>query len=150
MLEYHASKLVRLKAKGKKWYVQISKPLELQTGKDKQIRRSTGATDRKRAERKQHRIAQQMYSEFDQVLDELKPRPPMKFTYLTGPPDPLVMFRPRPEIPRQDPAKHLSRVRQQYCERRNWGRLNRRTTQTATLKNSLKWWGISKLIKSRK
>ncbi len=121
-MNFHTSKLIRLKAKGNKWYVQVTKPLGLQAGKDKQIRRSTGTTDRKQAERSEHRIAQQIYAEFDRQLDELKPQPPVKFTFLTGPPDPLFNFRPRPEIPKQDPAMRLSRVRPQYINERNWNR----------------------------
>ena len=122
-MSYHPPKLVSLKSKGGTWYVQVTKPIELQKGKDKQIRRSTGTTDRKEAERRKHRITDEIYQFFDGEFDRLQPQPPIKFTYVTGPVDPLWEYRPKPVIPKKDASKRLTRVLPQYIEGRNWNRI---------------------------
>ncbi|WP_371257384.1 DUF6538 domain-containing protein [Phaeobacter sp. 11ANDIMAR09] len=78
---YHPSKLVCLKAKGDVWYVQVTKPNELQVKNNKQVRRSTGTTDKKEAERRQHRITEEIYAFFDSEIDRLNPQPPVKIVY---------------------------------------------------------------------
>ena len=122
-MNYHGSKLVQLKAKANKWYVQVTKPAGLQNGTNKQVRRSTGTTDRKAAERRQHRIADEIYRVFDEQLDRLKPQPAIKFVYDMAPPDPLYAFRPKPVFPKVDPAMLISRVRLQKIEGRPWNRI---------------------------
>lgn len=122
-MNYHASKLVQLKAKGNKWYVQVTKPVGLQNGTNKQARRSAGTTDRKEAERRQHRIADEIYREFDEQIDRLKPQPAIKFVYDLTPPDPLHAFRPKPVIPKVNPAMLISRIRPQYVEGRPWKKI---------------------------
>ncbi|MDU8928396.1 DUF6538 domain-containing protein [Alisedimentitalea sp. MJ-SS2] len=121
-LSYHPSKLISLRAKGNVWYVQVTKPPELQKGNDKQIRRSTGTTDRKEAERRQHRITEEIYARFDAELERLNPQPEVKFNYVVGPPDPLLAWRPKPVIPKQNISLRMSRVWPKYVEGRNWGR----------------------------
>lgn len=122
-MAYHQSKLVPLKAKGNIWYVQVTKPVGLQNGSNKQVRRSTGTTDRKEAERRQHRIADEIYRDFDEQLDRLKPQPALKFVYDMSPPDPLHAFRPKPVVPKVDPALLISRIRPQYIEGRPWNKI---------------------------
>ncbi|MDU8946133.1 DUF6538 domain-containing protein [Ovoidimarina sediminis] len=63
---YHRSTLVKIRGK---WYVSVTKPKELQFGKDKQARRSTGTSDRRQAERLQEELAQEIRDEFDQQLE---------------------------------------------------------------------------------
>ena len=65
---YHPSTLIQLPAKGNKWYVVVTKPLELQTTSSIRVRRSTGTTDEKLARSKQHGITQAIYKEFDIAL----------------------------------------------------------------------------------
>ena len=64
-MDYPAATLNYLTAK-KKWYVYVSVPAEL---RDKfgraDLRRSTGTSDKKAAERKLHEIAASIYAEFD-------------------------------------------------------------------------------------
>ena len=122
-MDYHQSKLVQLKAKGNIWYVQVTKPPELQNGSSKQVRRSASTTDRKEAERRQHRIADEIYRGFDEQLDRLKPQPTLKFVYDMSPPDPLHAFRPKPVVPKVDPSMLISRIRPQYIEGRPWNRI---------------------------
>ncbi|WP_139792968.1 DUF6538 domain-containing protein [Pseudophaeobacter leonis] len=62
-LEYHPSSLILVKRKFAV-SVTVPKPLE-HLFKQKQIRRSTGTSDLKLAERKQHAIAQEIYQLFD-------------------------------------------------------------------------------------
>ena len=68
--DYPRSRLVMNKGK---WYVQITIPMELREhlGGRKQERRSTKTSDRTIAERKQHRLANEIYKKFD----EAKPKP---------------------------------------------------------------------------
>ena len=54
-------------AKGK-WYVVVTKPTELTTGPSKQIKRSTGTTDKKVAASKQHQITTDIYAGFIKAL----------------------------------------------------------------------------------
>ncbi|EBA14423.1 Phage integrase [Roseobacter sp. SK209-2-6] len=119
---YHPSKLVCLKAKGDVWYVQVTKPTELQVKNNKQVRRSTGTTDKKEAERRQHRITEEIYAFFDAEIDLLTPQPPVKIVYSSEPPDPLYQFRPKPIIPKADASLRLSRIWPKYIEGRNWRR----------------------------
>ncbi|MEM7005155.1 MAG: DUF6538 domain-containing protein [Pseudomonadota bacterium] len=121
-MSYHPSKLVCLKAKGGVWYVQVTKPTELQTKNYKQIKRATGTTDRKEAERKQHQITQEIYAEFDAQLERLNPQPSIKIVYDLGPPDPYAAWRPKPEIPRANISLRFSRIWRRYIDERKWGR----------------------------
>ncbi|MGJ8629035.1 MAG: DUF6538 domain-containing protein [Sulfitobacter sp.] len=121
-MNYHPSKLIPLKAKGGIWYVQVTKPKELQSANNKQVRRSTGTIDHREAMKRQHRIAEEIYAEFDAALEKLNPQPPVKFVYLDGPPDPLAVWRPQPSIPYDDISLRLSRIIPRYLELRNWNR----------------------------
>ncbi len=67
-MAYHGSKLVKLSSKGDKYYVQVTKPIELQSKSSKQIKRSTGTTDIKEAQRRQHGITEAIYQEFNDAL----------------------------------------------------------------------------------
>lgn len=62
-LNYHPSTLILVKGKYSV-SVTVPKPLE-HLFTQKQIRRSTGTSDQKLAERKQHAIAQEIYQQFD-------------------------------------------------------------------------------------
>ena len=64
-MTYNPSSLVQRKGK---WYVAVTKPKELQFGNDRQSRRSTGTTDRREAERQQHKLTSEIYAEFDRQL----------------------------------------------------------------------------------
>ena len=66
---YHPSTLTRMKAKGNKWYVFVTKPKELATRAKDQVRRSTGTTDENAAKRMQHKITCEIYAEFDKALN---------------------------------------------------------------------------------
>nr|WP_325251610.1 DUF6538 domain-containing protein [Amylibacter sp.] len=62
-MTYHPSTLTKVKGK---YYVSVTVPKPLEhLFKQKQIRRSTGTSDRKLAERKQHAIADEIYQSFD-------------------------------------------------------------------------------------
>ena len=65
MNRYHPSTLEKRKGK---WYVSVTKPRELQFGKDKQKRKSTGTSDKRQAEYLQHELTQAIYDEFDKEL----------------------------------------------------------------------------------
>ncbi|MEP1523009.1 DUF6538 domain-containing protein [Ascidiaceihabitans sp.] len=122
-MDYHPSRLVRLKSKGNKWYVQVTKPLELQDASSKQERRSTGTTDRKVAERKQHAKTQEIYAKFDQLLGKIDQAPRPKFNYITTPPeDPLFMYRPWPAFQPDEPERRIVRLRPTYISERRWNR----------------------------
>jgi len=56
-----------------KWYVQVTKPKELQYGSDKQARRSTGTSDKHEARYMQHDLTQQIYEDFDKKLQRIDP-----------------------------------------------------------------------------
>jgi hypothetical protein len=62
---YHPSTLEKRKGK---WYVSVTKPRELQFGKDKQTRKSTGTSDKRQAEYLQHELTQAIYDHFDKDL----------------------------------------------------------------------------------
>jgi integrase len=67
---FHKSSLIQIKSKQNKWYVVVTKPKELaHTGK--QIRRSTGTSDLKEAEKLQHSITDDIYRLLDRQLVEL-------------------------------------------------------------------------------
>ena len=63
--KYHPSSLVLIKGK---WYVVVTKPKELQGGKNLQVRRSTGTTDKKIARQRQAEITQKIYQGFETDL----------------------------------------------------------------------------------
>lgn len=67
---YNPSTLVWRKDK---WYVQVTKPKELQFGTDKQVRRSTGTSDKHEARFLQHRLTQEIYESFDKALMKTDP-----------------------------------------------------------------------------
>jgi len=59
------------KVSGKKsWYVFVTKPEPLRSNpKDKQVRRSTGTSDKRIAEKLLHSVAEQIYRQFDEQLN---------------------------------------------------------------------------------
>ncbi len=63
-MDYPAASLNYLTAK-KKWYVFVSVPPQLREKLGTQIRRSTGTSDKKAADRKLHEVAASIYAEFD-------------------------------------------------------------------------------------
>ena len=65
MNRYHPSTLEKRKDK---WYVSVTKPRELQYGKDRQKRKSAGTSDKRQAEYLQHELTQAIYDEFDKEL----------------------------------------------------------------------------------
>ena len=65
--QYNKPELRRVPGK-KSWYVVITKPVELQTRNNKQIRRSTGTTNEALAKKKMHSIASQVFSEWNDAL----------------------------------------------------------------------------------
>ena len=65
--QYNKPELRRVPGK-KSWYAVITKPVELQTRNNKQIRRSTGTTNEALAKKKMHLIASQVFSEWNDVL----------------------------------------------------------------------------------
>ena len=67
---YNASTLVQMKSLGNKWYVVVTKPAELKSS-GSQARRSTGTTDKREAQKKQHEITEAIYADFDKKLAEL-------------------------------------------------------------------------------
>lgn len=67
---YRPSTLVLRKGR---WYVQVTKPQELQFGNDRQARRSTGTSDRKQAAMMQHQLTQEIYRSFDEALGQSDP-----------------------------------------------------------------------------
>ncbi len=123
-MDYHASRLIQVKSKGNKWYVQVTKPRELQSPKSKQEKRSTGTTDRKAAEKRQHQITQEIYARFDQMLGVNRPTSQSNFTikYIDDHPDPFAMYRPWPAFDPDDPNKRLSVLRPIYIDQRRWNR----------------------------
>jgi site-specific recombinase XerD len=62
---FHPSSLV--KAKGK-WYVVVTKPAELVVGLTKQVKRSTGTSDKRVAAAIQHKITSEIYQGFIEAL----------------------------------------------------------------------------------
>lgn len=67
---YNPSTLVFRKGK---WYVQVTKPKQLQYGNDKQARRSTGTSDKHEARYLQHELTQQIYEDFNKKLQLTDP-----------------------------------------------------------------------------
>lgn len=67
---YSPSTLVWRKGK---WYVQVTKPKELQFGSDKQSRRSTGTSDKHEARFLQHQLTQEIFDSFDDALQRTDP-----------------------------------------------------------------------------
>jgi integrase len=67
---YHPSRLVSRKGR---WYVSVTKPVELQFGSDRQARRSTGTSDKRHAQYLQHRLTEEIYSQFDRQLGRTDP-----------------------------------------------------------------------------
>ncbi|MGO4909024.1 DUF6538 domain-containing protein [Pseudorhodobacter sp. W20_MBD10_FR17] len=66
---FHPPKLIQIPSKGNKWYVVITKPVELQgSSTNIQVRRSTKTTDRRKAESAMPSIATAIYAEFDTAL----------------------------------------------------------------------------------
>lgn len=67
--DYHKPRLQKVSGKTS-WYVVVTKPKALQKGpKDKAIRRSTGTSDKRVAEKLVHSKAEQIYKEFDKQLN---------------------------------------------------------------------------------
>jgi hypothetical protein len=67
---YHPSRLVSRKGR---WYVSVTKPVELQFGSDRQARRSTGTSDKRQAQYLQHRLTEEIYAQFDSQLGRTDP-----------------------------------------------------------------------------
>ena len=67
---YHPSRLVSRKGR---WYVSVTKPVELQLGSDRQARRSTGTSDKRQAQYLQHRLTEEIYAQFDIQLGRTDP-----------------------------------------------------------------------------
>ena len=67
---YHPSRLVSRKGR---WYVSVTKPVELQFGSDRQARRSTGTSDKRQAQYLQHQLTEEMYAQFDSQLGRTDP-----------------------------------------------------------------------------
>ena len=65
---YHPPKLIQVPSKGNKWFVVVTKPKDLQRGKNLQVRRSTGTTDQRIAETRMPALAEKIYAEFDKEL----------------------------------------------------------------------------------
>ena len=67
---YLPPSLKQIPSKGNVWYVIITKPEKLRDGKKNiQIRRSTGTTDSRIARAKQSQIVEEVYAEWDKLLD---------------------------------------------------------------------------------
>lgn len=121
-MDYQPSTLVRLKSKGNKWYVQVTMPPELQNGTTKQVRRSTGTTDERAAQRIQHRKTKEIYAEFDRKLGIDRSAPAPNVTYIDSHPDPFAAYRPWPAFHPDNPKLRVLVLRPEYIERRNWKR----------------------------
>ena len=65
MGHYRAGTLQRRKGK---WYVCVTKPKELTFATDTQARRSTGTSDKRQAQQRQHELTQAIYDDFDKQL----------------------------------------------------------------------------------
>lgn len=140
---YHPAKLVQIPSKGNKWYVVVTKPSSLQAiSKNIQVRRSTGTTDKREAEIRSHRLAAEIYAEFDTAILALEQQPQkIEFTFLTPAQmqadpnlrDPFIDRRMLPpmKLP-QDPATRLSRYLEVYMahlETNNIGDIRERRTR---------------------
>jgi integrase len=70
--KFHPPTLIQVPSKGNKWFVVVTKPQELLShSKAKQVRRSTGTSDKKIAESKSVQIANEIYEEFQREIDEI-------------------------------------------------------------------------------
>lgn len=70
--KFHPPTLVKVASKGNKWFVYVTKPPELQAySKTKQVRRSTGTTDKRRAEAVKSEITSKIYEEFQKEIDDI-------------------------------------------------------------------------------
>jgi integrase len=69
--EYHPPSLVKLSAKGGKYYVCVTMPKALWKKSQKQMKRSTGTTDERIAKMKIVSLAKEIYAKFDQMLSKL-------------------------------------------------------------------------------
>lgn len=140
---YHPPKLVKIPSKGDKWFVVITKPVELQgTNSNIQVRRSTKTTDRRKAEAALPGIASAIYQEFDTALLVVqKQSTPIQFHYLSDEEvlaspvysDPFMTRRMLPPLePRKDPSTKLSRfipIYLAYLEERQVGNRKERNTR---------------------
>ena len=70
--DYNPPRLVQVPSKGNMWYVYITKPPALQSGSNKQIKKSTRTTDRREAEKRVNKIATTIYRLFDDSLSQPK------------------------------------------------------------------------------
>ena len=70
--DYNPPRLVEVPSKGNIWYAYITKPLVLQSGSNKQVKRSTRTTDRREAEKRVNKIATTIYKQFDDSV--LRPK----------------------------------------------------------------------------
>ena len=68
--DYNPPRLVQVLSKDNMWYVYITKPLALQFGSNKQIKKSTRTTDRREAEKRVNKIATTIYWLFDNSLSQ--------------------------------------------------------------------------------
>jgi len=67
---YAPPSLTKIPSKGNVWYVVVTKPAALRDGKQNiQVRRSTGTTDQRIARTKQSKIVEQIYAEWDRLLE---------------------------------------------------------------------------------
>lgn len=116
---YHPPSLVQIPSKGNKWFVVVTRPTELQTGSNIQVRRSTGTSDKRTAEAAMPAIAMDIYAEFDAALNRLPAPTAPKFTYVTDEAtlqaDPFAHRRMLPPLePPKDPATKLRRFITDY------------------------------------
>ena len=70
--DYNPPRLVQVPSKGNMCYVYITKPPALQSGSNKQIKKSTRTTDRREAEKRVNKIATTIYRLFDDSLSQPK------------------------------------------------------------------------------
>ena len=64
--DYHKPTLRKVSGKAS-WHVFVTKPVSLlKSPKDKQVRKTTGTSDKRLAEKLMHSIAQKIYQEFDE------------------------------------------------------------------------------------
>lgn len=69
---FHPPSLIQIPSKGNKWYVVVTKPDELRIySKGKQVRRSTRTSDKKLAETRSVQIANEIYEEFQNEIDDI-------------------------------------------------------------------------------
>lgn len=138
---YHPPRLVQIPTKGNKWFVVITKPTTLQgTSANIQVRRSTGTTDKRKAEAAMPGIATKVYQEFDKALNVKEQQAPQwQIKFLTNDDvlalDPFFARRMLPPLEEpKDPANKLSRFILNYLkhidDRQVGDRKERRTRAT--------------------